>query len=127
MKVIDQAIARSGSSLKKLICDIAGFLLIAVLWLPTGLLMLIASLFVCAIFGTHITQFGSDLIKNGVANTATAADLYGDLPLVILLFTVGSFCTWASVRLVSSGLRYIAKYYELYFGKTNKLPSHVEK
>jgi hypothetical protein len=91
--------------MKITLCDIVGFLLIAVLWLPLGLLMLIASLFVCAIFGSNITHFGAVLLKSTVASSATSADLFGDLPLSIFFFAVSAFCTWGSLKLVLSGLR----------------------
>jgi hypothetical protein len=86
-------------------CIATGDLLLMIMGLPVGLLMLIASLFVCAIFGCNIAHFGAALLKSTLVKNAAEVDLFNDLQVSIMLFAVGASFLWVSSKIISAGLR----------------------
>jgi hypothetical protein len=86
-------------------CITAGDLLMMILVLPSVLLMVFVSLFVCSIFGCSICHVSMALLKSAIANGAVEAELFGDLQVSIVLFVIGAFFVWVSSKIASAGLR----------------------
>jgi hypothetical protein len=95
----------SDASPKKSFHASAGDLLMTVLGLPVGLLMLVVSLLIFLIFGCSLCLVFAAIVALALMDGVVGAELLSDLQVSFIIFTIGSLMVWASLKIVSSGLR----------------------
>jgi hypothetical protein len=95
----------SDASLKKSFHVAAGDLLMTVLGLPVGLLMLVVSLLIILIFGCSLCLVLAAIMEHALMDGVVGSELLSDLQVSFIIFTISSLMVWASLKIVSSGLR----------------------